>query len=310
MLRLLTALSFASLVSVATAQAQITPEPPSSAVVSSTNNVGIAESESATIEPGQPAESESSIVADPLALIPDLPPMPRGKTTLVGGTIQKLDRVRDQITLSVFGGGRQSILFDPRTRIYNAGKETSATDLREGQRIYVDTMLDGKTIFARSIRLKTAAAIAESQGVVVRYRADRGELILRDPLSPRSVRVRVASSTQLTSGDSSLPISMLTVGSLVAVQFSPEGSGREVARQIRVLARPGVNYTFTGQVVHLDLRTGLLVLNSSTDHKTYEVYLRPSSTPDDNLHVGSTVTVVADLEDSRYVARDVAINTQ
>jgi len=308
MLRFLPRLTFAGLVWVAAGYAQITPEPPPSAVVSSASTSTAANSgaENVPIEPGQPAES--AIVADPLTMIPDLPPVPAGKATLVGGTIEKLDRVRDQITLSIFGGGRERILFDPRTRIYNGGKEASASDLREGQRIYIDTMLDGKMVFARSIRLRTAAAIAESQGVVVRYRADRGELTLRDTLSPRSLRVRVTSSTRLMSGEQTVPVSTIREGSLVAVQFTPEGSGREVAREIRILARPGVNYTFSGQVVHLDLRTGLVVLNSSTDHRTYEIYLRSSSAPDDNLHIGSNVTVIANLEDSRYVARDVTIN--
>ncbi|HEV2462772.1 MAG TPA: hypothetical protein VGT04_03130, partial [Acidobacteriaceae bacterium] len=56
-------------------------------------------------------------------------------------------------------------------------------------------------------------------------------------------------------------------------------------------------------------RSGLLVLNSSTDRKTYEIYLNPSSTPDDNLHPGSLVTAVTDFEDSRYVVRNLTINS-
>jgi hypothetical protein len=83
-----------------------------------------------------------------------------------------------------------------------------------------------------------------------------------------------------------------------------------VAREISILALPGTRYTFAGEIVHIDLRTGLLVINSSTDHKTYEVYLDPSVPPDDNLHPGSLVTVIANFEGSRYVARNLTINSQ
>ncbi len=331
MLRSLAHIVFANLLVISGANAQVTSDPPASKIVSlstgNTNNAAVENknasitedsgtnssaseaSANATIEPGQPSP-EASIVADPVALLPDLPPVPAARTTMVGGTVEKLDRVRDQITLSVFGGGRQKILFDPRTHIYNSGKETTAAELKEGQRVYLDTILDGNKVFARNIRFRTTAAVNEGQGVVVRYRADRGELTMRDAISPNSIRVRTNGSTKLVQGNRTLPISSLAAGSLISVTFSPEGNGREVAREISILAMPGVDYTFTGQVVHLDLRAGLIVINSSTDHKTYEVYLNPYHIPEDNLQVGSTVTVTTRLEDSRYVARDLAISTQ
>ncbi len=312
MLRSLTHFAFFNLILIGVANSQITVDPPpssASAVVSTNNGATNADSVTAApIEPGQPADA--AIVVDPITLLPDLPPVPPSRATLVGGTIEKLDRVRDQITLSLFGGGHQKILFDPRTRIYSGGKETSAIDLKVGQRVYLDTILDGSTVFARSIRLKTSPAVAEGEGVVVRYRADRGELTMRDSISPNPIRVRTSASTRLMQGDRTLPISSLVPGSLISVKFSPEGNGREVAREISILAMPGVNYTFEGQVAHLDLRAGLVVINSSTDHKTYEVYLDPTRTPDENLHVGSVVTVVTQLEQSRYVARNLTVNSQ
>ena len=67
--------------------------------------------------------------------------------------------------------------------------------------------------------------------------------------------------------------SALLEGSLVVMKFNAEGNGHEVAREISILAFRGAQYTFVGQVLHIDLRTGLLVLSSSTDHKTYEIYL-------------------------------------
>jgi hypothetical protein len=62
-------------------------------------------------------------------------------------------------------------------------------------------------------------------------------------------------------------------------------------------------------VVHIDLRTGLLVLNSSTDHKTYEVYLLPSINPDESLQPGVMVQVVTDFDGERYVVRNITVNS-
>jgi uncharacterized protein DUF5666 len=253
---------------------------------------------------------EPDIVVDPASLLPDLPSVPNAKATLIGGTVERLDRVRDQVTVRVFGGGRMNVLFDPRTHVYKGQTPGSLADLNVGQRIYLDTILDGNTVFARSIRLKNVQAVGESQGVVVKVRADRGELTVRDSISPSPVHVRLSSSTRFVQGGRTVPATALLEGSLVAMKFGAEGNGHEVAREISILALPGTRYVFTGQVLHIDLRTGLLVLNSSTDHKTYEISLDLSSAPDDNLQVGSVVTVITSFENSRYVARNVTINSQ
>jgi hypothetical protein len=83
-----------------------------------------------------------------------------------------------------------------------------------------------------------------------------------------------------------------------------QGAGN-TATEIAILAQPGTPYTFSGQVVHIDLRTGLLVLNSSTDRKTYEVYLASGMNPDENLRTGANVTVIADFDGERYVVRNI-----
>jgi hypothetical protein len=277
-----------------------------SSVVSTTSN---------SIEPVRPVSPEAAehsdpeIVADPASLLPDLPPVPQAKATLIGGTVERLDRVRDRVTVRVFGGGRVNILFDPRTQVYRGSAEATIADLREGERVYLDTILDGDTVFARSIRLKTQQAVGDSQGVVLNYRSDRGELTVQDGIAPTPVRVRLNSSTQFLQGGQQVPASTLSEGCLIAVKFASEGNGHEVAREISILALPGTRYTFAGQVVHIDLRTGLLVINSSTDRKTYEVYLDPSLTPDETLHAGAVVTVVTNFSGSRYVARSLTIDS-
>jgi hypothetical protein len=265
--------------------------------------------EPASIADASKDKEETEIVADPASLLPDLPPVPRANATLIGGTVERLDRVRDQLTVRVFGGGRMNVLFDPRTRIYRQGTQATIGDLHEGERVYVDTILDGSAVFARSIRVKTQQAVRESQGIVLRYQAERGELTIRDAISPEPLRVRTNSSTRLTQGNRTLPATALTPGSLIAIRFGAEPDGHDVAREISVLALPGTRYTFAGQVIDIDLRSGLLVLYSSTDRKTYEIHLDPSLAPDDNLRTGVLVTAVTTLEDSRYVVRSLTINS-
>ncbi len=279
----------------------------------SSANSSIVAIEGNSVERAAPAPippSDADNVVDPASLLPDLPPVPRAKATLIGGTVERLDRLRDQLTLRVYGGGRMNVWFDPRTRVYRGGAEATIADLREGDRVYFDTILDGSTVFARTIRIKTTPALGESEGIVLKYRSDRGELTMRDAISPAPVHVRLNSSTQFLQGDRAVPASTLVDGSLVGVKFNSEGNGHDVAREISILALPGTPYTFVGEVVHVDLRTNLLVIKSSTDRKTYEVYLDPSVVTDERLHAGAVVTVVANFESSRYLARNLTIDSQ
>jgi hypothetical protein len=298
----------ASLLSTA-AQAQASSPQTTSAMVSPNSTAP-----DGAIEPRKPSitdeNAEDSITVEPSSLLPDLPPVPRANATLVGGTIAKLDRVRDRVVVRVFGGGDMAILFDPRTIVFREGKEASVTDLRQGDRIYLDTILDGDTVFARTIRLGGARASGESQGVVVKYRPERNELTLRDSLSPKSVQVHLNANTRVLQNGTQVSPNVLSPGSLVSITFSAEGDGHNTAREVSVLALPGQHFTFSGSVVHIDLRTGLLVVKSSTDNKTYDIYLGPAITPDEQLHPGATVTAVTDYDGTRYVARNLTINSQ
>jgi hypothetical protein len=269
----------------------------------------------AAIEPRKPSiteeeSEENSIAVDPSALLPVLPPVPTAKATLIGGTLDRIDLVRDRLTIRLFGGGKESFLFDPRTQVYRGGKPATVADLHEGERIYLDTILDGSTVFARAIRLTSARATGTSQGVVLKFRSNRSELVLRDALSPNPLDVRVDPSTKVMQGDRAVPISALVPGTLISIRFSSEGGARNTATEISILAQPGTRYTFSGQVVHIDLRTGLLVLNSSTDHKTYEVYLPTSMNPAENLQPGVTVKVLTDFDGERYIVRNVTVNSR
>ena len=292
------------------ALAQSANEPSSSAIISPKSEA----TADAAIEPRKPSiiiedSEDGSIEVDPSALLPELPPVPKANATLIGGTLDKIDMVRDRVTVRLFGGGKESFLFDPRTQVYRGGKAVTVADLHEGERIYLDTILDGSTVFARAIRLTAAHATGTSQGVVLKFRSNGDELVLRDALSPNPVDVRVNRSTRVMQGDRPVPISAVVPGTLISIRFSPEGSAHNTATEISILAQPGTRYTFSGQVVHIDLRTGLLVLNSSTDHKTYEVYLPSSMNPNEGLQPGVMVQVVTDFDGERYVVRNITVNS-
>ncbi len=248
---------------------------------------------------------------DPASLLPELPALPREKASLVGGTIDKLDRVRDEFTVQVFGGGKMKMSYDPRTRIYQNGVTAAASDLREGDRVYVDTILSQGQIFACNIRLKTNATAGASQGMILSYRSDKGELLVRDSLSPEPLKIRLTSGTLLVKDGHPASTSELEQGTLVAVQFGSEKDGHAVAREVSVLATPGSNFTFGGEVAALDLSIGLMVLNSSSGHKTYEIYLDPSIVAiNHGLRPGASVTAVANYDGSRYVARSLTVDSK
>jgi hypothetical protein len=268
-----------------------------------------------SISPSNESVDSSGAAADtaldPASLLPDLPTLPSAKASLIGGAVERLDRVRDQLTVQVFGGGKMKISFDPRTHVYNNVSEASLSDLHRGDRIYIDTILDGSTVFARNIRLKTISLPGESQGIVMSYHMDKGELTLRDALSPQPLKIRLTSQTQLKQGDHAVSAGELTPGTLIAVKFgAPDGGRSDIASEVEVLAVPGASFTFAGRVTAVDLRLGILVLDSSTDHKTYEISFDPSVvTEADSLRPDADVTVLTRFDGNRYVARSLTVNS-
>jgi hypothetical protein len=305
MTALLTKLAFCLLLSgLAYGQAASQPPTPASPMISE-------KAASNRIEPTPVTNMEddeaADIVSDPASLLPDLPELHNANATLIGGTIEKLDRLRDEITLNAFGGGgRMKVRFDPRTHIYYGGHQATTADLHPGERIHMDTILEGNAVFASSIRISTAAAVGESQGIILSYAPAREELLVRDGISPTPMRIHLAPSTRLSLGTRSVSASSLSPGSLVAIKFSFQGD-KQTAQDISILAVPGMRYTFAGQVTHLDLGTGLLVLSAMTDHRLYEIYLDPSLVPDSNLRAGAFVTVIATFVESRYLARALSV---
>ncbi len=286
-------------------------------VVAMLSSLAIAQSASSAGEKStqhQDADSASTL-ENALARSPGLPPLPSGRSTVIGGAIQGVDRVRDQFTLNVFGGRTLKVLFDARTRVYRDGLKGAPRDLRAGDHISVETVLEGTSVFARSIHLLSALPEGECQGQVLNYDPVSRELTVRDVLSREPVGLRVPAGTafsrqgQAASASMDVGSSALSRGTLVLVKFHSDNNGQGVVSQITILATPGTAFVFVGNVVFLDLHSGLLALVDPRDERRYEVFFDSARFPmSREIHEGADVTLTADFDGSRYVTRTITIN--
>lgn len=253
---------------------------------------------STTVPPPAAGENE----ADPLL---DLPPLPKGDVSLVGGIVKDIDRVRNRLTVEAFGGKKMKFSFDERTHIYRDGIETTQLGIHKGDRVYVDTQQVGAAPFARNIRIGTKVQSAFAQGQIESYDSGAGVMVLRDSLSSEPVAFRVTPKTVVGGKASSL--AELREGALVDVKFAP-GSGREgVAQEITMTARPGETFKFAGSVTFLDMSAGMLALRNQTDGKTYDIHFDPARRNVDNLALSADVNVTAEFDGQNYVAREITV---
>ncbi|HEV8524796.1 MAG TPA: hypothetical protein VGQ71_09880 [Terriglobales bacterium] len=244
-----------------------------------------------------PAES----TGDPLL---DVPPMPQGNVTLVGGTVKNIDRVRYRLVVQPFGSGTSmKMTFDERTHIYRDGIETTHLGIRKGERVYVDTMLDSHRVFARNIRVVTGGQAADSAGQVLSFESSSGMLMLRDRLSSRDVAVRVTPTTMIRLNEQAGTQADLKPGAIVTVKFAPERGYRGIAREISVVAAPGSAFLFVGRVTHIDLRNGVISIESQTDNKLYDIHFSADRVRlPEEFTIGAQARVMATFDGSRYRA--------
>lgn len=257
--------------------------------------------------PNADSLSRENNPGDPLL---DAPPLPKGKATLVGGRVGKIDPIRNRVVVEPFGGGAMTIFFDERTHIYRDGAETTHATIHKGDRVYVDTMLDGPHVFARNLRVITQLVPADASGQVLSYDRRSGVVKLQDELSDRPVSFSVEPQTTVRRRDNAAgSLADVTVGSLISVQFSPAIGRHGVAQQISVLAAPGTSFTFSGTVTHLDMRSGLIAVDNQTDHKIYDISFDPvRSKLRDGITIGSQVQIVATFTGKGYRAESISAN--
>ena len=233
-----------------------------------------------------------------------VPSMPKGTTTLVGATVENVDHVRDRVTIRPFGGNKMVVHFDERTHVYRDGVETTQLGVHKGDRVYVDTMLDGSKVLARNIRVVSQSGAADARGQVLA--SSGGELSIRDELTGQAVALSVDNNTRIFHDGRPVVISEVTQGALVTVQFSPDKSSRGVAREIRLLAAPGAVYTFAGRVTNLDLSEGQLSIANQNNSQTYDISIARPLLPA-NLMIGSDVVVKAMFDGKGYRANSVNV---
>jgi uncharacterized protein DUF5666 len=280
-------------------------------------------SSSATSQSAQdPGDPSAARVEGASIALPDLPAAPRGKSTVIGGAIRGVDTVRDQFTLNVYGGKSLKVLFDARTQVYRDGLRTSVRDLRAGDHVSVETVLDGTTVFARSIHMLSMLPEGECQGQVLNYNSAEHELTILNDLSREPVKLRVpagtaivrsgqAASNEGSSETRSLDVDLnLAKGTLVSVNFRSDNKGHGVASQISILATPGATFVFVGNIASLDMPSGLLAVIDPRDDKRYQIFFDATRLPiSHDLHEGADVTVTTEFDGGRYVANAITVNS-
>ena len=197
---------------------------------------------------------------------------------------------------------------DERSHIYRNGTETTVLGIHKGERVYADTMLDGSKVFAKNVRVITDPTVAEVRGQVLARDPERGTISVRDQLSSRPVSFQVNGTTKYIGNKGEASSSDLLVGSLIDVQFSADRANHDVAQEITVLAKPGDNYVFSGEVTSLDMRTDTLAVNNRSDQQTYDLHFDPKQLQDPRaLKVGSEVTARATFDGKQYKTSNLRI---
>jgi cold shock CspA family protein len=268
---------------------------------------------------GATTQSEAKLKSTPDTLLA----MPEGKSTVIGGTLSGVNPVLDQLTLKVFGGRPMKILFDERTLVYRDGAKMSLRDLHNNDHASVETMLDGTTVFARSIRMLSKSPEGEAQGQVMDFNPATHELTINDSLSQQPLKLQVLDTTvfrreeqahvadgsSANTSQSAAASSDLAKGTLISIQFHSDNKGQGVAQAIVILATPGSQFKFGGTLSFLDLRLNRLVVVDSSDDKSYEVFFDSARLPQiKELHEGANVEVTAEFDGKRYIANSISTN--
>ena len=168
--------------------------------------------------------------SDPIASA--LPAPPLGRSTVMGGQIQKVDMVRDQLALKVAGGHAINILFDERTQVYQDGKKISVLNLHPEDHASIETTLDGTAIFALRIHMLSDLPDGQLHGQVLSYDRQTGELKLQVADSTNAMTLIVGDGTQIARvGENAFTQQKsssadLVRGTLVDVTFKAGNTGR------------------------------------------------------------------------------------
>ena len=253
-----------------------------------------------------PAESARKAPEDYDPLL-DPPPLPHSQITLIGGTVTQVDEIQNRITVRPFSGKqRLHMNFDIRTYIFLDGQAATQRDLKPGERVYLDTMLNGNKVFAKSIWIKNGTQSGNGRGQILRYDSRANTITLKDEVSAEPVSFHLDSATIIHKGDMTGSVADLKPGSLVAITFDPAQGRTGGIRELYVLAEPGAAFTFMGRITFVDLSQKLIAVINQSDEKNYDIYFDSiPSTVLQGLREGSQISITAVFDGSRYVAQKV-----
>jgi hypothetical protein len=247
-----------------------------------------------------PGPQPRTVIAEGLSSAPT----PGGKVGLVRGVLKRLDPIHDQLLIHVFGGGDIRIAFDARTQLLPDNAGTRLISIPPGSVVSVDTVIDQGKLFARSVRAGSSDAV-ELNGQVVRYDTAKSQLILRDPMSPQNVSLRITPSTMVVNRGQPASPQALSPGMLVRVRFDPK---QKAATNVEILAERGNSFAYEGRIVSVDLRSGVLALFNDSDQSVHELYiglLDPAGIS--LLREGADVSLQAEFDGDRYNVRTVTL---
>jgi Domain of unknown function (DUF5666) len=247
------------------------------------------------------------------ARLTDVPSMPKGKSTILGGSIRDVDRVRDRFMLNVYGEKPMRILYDERTQVFRDGQRIPLHDLGTSAHASVQTTLDGATIFAISVHILSEQPSGDYEGRVRSFNPETGVLVLTSAASREPFRVQVTNQTafkregQAAFSSQQSGASDLAPGSLVTVEFASNNRGQGTAQQISVLAAPGATFIFSGALSALDMHTGALTLMDAKTNQAYQIFFDPTYQSAQSLRAGQNVRISADYDGKRYVATEISV---
>jgi hypothetical protein len=267
-----------------------------------------AQTQASLASPNSAADKPSSTPApaqyDPLL---DLPPLPHNPVTLIGGIITNFDPVMNQLTIRPFGDKKKMrIAFDTRTKIYADALPAAESALQNGQRVYVDTLLNGTTVFAKTIQIDAQGGGGSGRGQIVAYDPGSRILTIQDELSDQPTRFYLSPTTVVRGTGQARTTADLVPGSLVSLTFGMQ-QGRAVVREVSLLAKPGSVFSFFGAITYVDMSRKIVALDNQNDDQNYEIHL--TAIPRDmlqDLHEGRVVGISAVFDGSEYVAREVS----
>ncbi len=253
--------------------------------------------------------------AETPAIPANLPKIPKGKSTVIGGEIRRVDSVRDQFQLKVFGVGKPvKIWYDERTQVYRDGVKISELKLMPDDHASVETVLDGQSVFALRVHLLTSLPEGETKGQVLSYDPQTGDLRMTVTASKDSFGVHVGSGTtivragQLAAGGPGSR-SDLGKGTLVDVKFKGGKNGHGEATHVDVIAIVGSSFVFRGDLTALDVKSGRMIVSDAVNGQTQSILFNPALFPvSRDLHEGSPVRVTARFDGTKYVANEISVD--